>query len=374
MTDIQPTRIRMRSWLFAPGDSVKKMAKAAEGDADIVIFDLEDAVVESGKEGARASIAEFLSGKSEDERARLWVRINPLDGPWAADDLAAVIPARPGGIMLPKSRGRYDVEELDRLITPLEDENGIATGSTPVIALVTETAAAMFTTGDYGGAPRLAAMTWGAEDLADSLGIPQNRGEFIQGVQPGEAAEQAGIRPGDIVTKIDGQEVTPDQTLSFLVANIAPGTTIPVELVRDGETRRVTLTVGKRPSEEELRQQQQFNPDIEDEDPMEPGENAVIEERLGLQVLPLTAQIARQLGAGADTEGLVVARVDPNSDAARKRLQRGDIILTANYRQVRSLDDLESIIRTAESEDREAVLLRVQRRGQPAAYVAVRLR
>jgi len=175
MTDIQPTRIRMRSWLFAPGDSVKKMAKAAEGDADIVIFDLEDAVVESGKEGARASIAEFLSGKSEDERARLWVRINPLDGPWAADDLAAVIPARPGGIMLPKSRGRHDVEELDRLITPLEHENGIATGSTPVIALVTETAAAMFTTGDYGGAPRLAAMTWGAEDLADSLGAQSNK-------------------------------------------------------------------------------------------------------------------------------------------------------------------------------------------------------
>ncbi|WP_341859268.1 CoA ester lyase [Qipengyuania sp. GPGPB31] len=175
MTDIQPTRIRMRSWLFAPGDSVKKMAKAAEGDADIVIFDLEDAVVESGKEDARASIAEFLSGKSEDERARLWVRINPLDGPWAADDLAAVIPARPGGIMLPKSRGRHDVEELDRLITPLEHENGIATGSTPVIALVTETAAAMFTTGDYGGAPRLAAMTWGAEDLADSLGAQSNK-------------------------------------------------------------------------------------------------------------------------------------------------------------------------------------------------------
>ena len=175
MTDIQPTRIRMRSWLFAPGDSVKKMAKAAEGDADIVIFDLEDAVVESGKEGARASIAEFLSGKSEDERARLWVRINPLDGPWAADDLAAVIPARPGGIMLPKSRGRHDVEELDRLITLLEDENGIATGSTPVIALVTETAAAMFTTGDYGGAPRLAAMTRGAEDLADSLGAQSNK-------------------------------------------------------------------------------------------------------------------------------------------------------------------------------------------------------
>ena len=80
-----------------------------------------------------------------------------------------------GGIMLPKSRGRHDVEELDRQMTALEAENGIEPGSTPVIALVTETAAAMFTTGDYGGAPRLAAMTWGAEDLADSLGAQSNR-------------------------------------------------------------------------------------------------------------------------------------------------------------------------------------------------------
>ena len=86
------------------------------------------------------------------------------------------------------------------------------------------------------------------DDLADSLGIPQNSGEFIQSVQPGEAAEQAGIRAGDVVTKINGRDVTPNQTLSYLVANIAPGTTIPVELVREGR-RRVNVTVGKRPSE-----------------------------------------------------------------------------------------------------------------------------
>ncbi|MEX0341213.1 MAG: CoA ester lyase [Erythrobacter sp.] len=171
---IEP-QLRMRSWLFAPGDSDKKMTKAAEGEADIVIFDLEDAVVESGKADARAAIAAFLNAKSEAERARLWVRVNPLDGDWTAEDLAAVMPARPGGIMLPKSRGRRDVEELDRQMTALEVENGIEPGSTPVIALVTETAAAMFTTGDYGGAPRLAAMTWGAEDLADSLGAQSNR-------------------------------------------------------------------------------------------------------------------------------------------------------------------------------------------------------
>ena len=181
MNAIPEPRIRMRSWLFAPGDSGKKMLKATESDADIVIFDLEDAVVESGKADARAAIAEFLAGKSAEERARLWVRVNPLDGQWTADDLAAVMPAGPGGIMLPKSRGRHDVEQLDSMMSALEQENGIEPGSTPVIALVTETAAAMFTTGDYGGLSRLAAMTWGAEDLADSLGAQSNKdfeGEF----------------------------------------------------------------------------------------------------------------------------------------------------------------------------------------------------
>ena len=212
------------------------------------------------------------------------------------------------------------------------------------------------------------------DDLAASLGIAQKRGEFIQSVQPGEAAEKAGIEAGDIVTKINGKDVTPEQTLSFLIANIRPGTTIPVELIRNGETRRVNLTVGRRPSEEELRQQQQFNPDAQDEDSMEPGDNAVIEDNLGLQVLPLTGQIARQLGVDADTQGVVVAGVDQNSDAARKGLQRGDIILTANYRPVTTLEGLENAVRTAQSENREALLLRVQRRGRPPQYVAVRLR
>ena len=167
---------RHRSWLFAPGDSERKIIKATEGDADIVIFDLEDAVAEGAKPAARNAVSSFLSNRSEDERQRLWVRVNPLDGPHTADDLEAVLPARPGGIMLPKSRGRHDVEELDRMLSALELENGIPAGSTPVIALVTEVAAAMFTTGDYGGAPRLAAMTWGAEDLADSIGALSNRG------------------------------------------------------------------------------------------------------------------------------------------------------------------------------------------------------
>ena len=101
--------INARSWLFAPGDSERKMEKATAGAADIVIFDLEDAVAEGEKPKARSMVTAFLKAHTE-QRARLWVRINPLQGPHALADLAAVMPGRPGGIMLPKARGRADVE------------------------------------------------------------------------------------------------------------------------------------------------------------------------------------------------------------------------------------------------------------------------
>jgi citrate lyase subunit beta/citryl-CoA lyase len=164
-----------RSWLFAPGDSERKMEKAAAGTADIVILDLEDAVAEDGKPKAREMIAAFLADRPQEDRSRLWVRVNPLDGPHTLADLAAVIPARPGGIMLPKSLGRQDVEVLDHYLSALEVSAGIDQGSTKVIVLVTETAEGMFTTGTYKGAPRVVAMTWGAEDLADAVGASENR-------------------------------------------------------------------------------------------------------------------------------------------------------------------------------------------------------
>ncbi len=163
-----------RSWLFAPGDSERKMEKASSGPTDIVIFDLEDAVAEDAKPRARGLIAAFLASHA-DQREKLWVRINPLQGPHALRDLAAIMPARPGGIMLPKSRGRPDVEVLHHYLSALEAAHGISIGTTKVIALVTETAAAMFTTGTYAGSPRLCALTWGAEDLADGLGASENR-------------------------------------------------------------------------------------------------------------------------------------------------------------------------------------------------------
>ncbi|MDR3417258.1 MAG: CoA ester lyase [Nevskia sp.] len=169
------TSLGARSWLFAPGDSQKKMEKAATGSADIVILDLEDAVAAEQRPKARSMVADLLRAQPRD-RARLWVRINPLQGPDALADLAAVMPAQPGGVMLPKSRGRADIERLDHYLSALEVSAGIELGSTRIIVLVTETAEGMFTTGTYAGAPRLAAMTWGAEDLADAVGASENRG------------------------------------------------------------------------------------------------------------------------------------------------------------------------------------------------------
>jgi len=163
-----------RSWLFAPGDSEKKMNKAMEGDADIVLIDLEDAVSPENKANARAMVHDFLRA-NPDQRRRLWVRVNPLDGPYTLLDLAAVMPAHPGGIMLPKVHGRDDVETLDKYLAAFEVAYGIEQGTTPVIAIVTETAEGMFHCGDYKGAPRVVALTWGAEDLADSIGASSNR-------------------------------------------------------------------------------------------------------------------------------------------------------------------------------------------------------
>lgn len=166
--------ISARSWLFAPGDSEKKMTKAMDGTADIVLIDLEDAVAPENKETARGMVHDFIKANPQ-QRDRLWVRINPFDGPYTLGDLAAIMPAHPGGIMLPKVYGRADVEKLDHCLSILEVVYGIEEGSTRVIVLITETAEAMFHTGDYKDAPRVVALTWGAEDLADSIGASSNK-------------------------------------------------------------------------------------------------------------------------------------------------------------------------------------------------------
>ncbi|EAQ29613.1 putative Citrate lyase [Erythrobacter sp. NAP1] len=169
-----PPLPKVRSWLFAPGDSEKKMAKAIASDADIALIDLEDSVVPDRKAEARKMVADAIANAPD--TSRVWVRVNPLSGGWTEDDLDAVVAAGPGGLFLPKAEGGHHVEALDALITPREVSAGLAPGSIRVAALVTETAAAMFTTGTYDNTPRLAAMSWGAEDLSSELGASEQRG------------------------------------------------------------------------------------------------------------------------------------------------------------------------------------------------------
>ncbi len=215
-----------------------------------------------------------------------------------------------------------------------------------------------------------------AGDLADSLNLPQNRGEFVQSVEPGQAADKAGIKPGDVVTKVNGKDVTNDQTLSYLVANIAPGTRVPVELYREGQRRTVTLAVGKRPTDEELAQSQLFSGDGQsnDDGATQTPPGGALTENLGLQLSPMTPRYAQQLGVSANAGGLVILDVDASSDAGQKGIQPGDIVVSANYKEVDTTAALESIVKAAKAEGRETVLLRIQRRGRPLTYVPIRLR
>jgi serine protease Do len=216
-----------------------------------------------------------------------------------------------------------------------------------------------------------------AGDLSDALGIPNNRGEFVQSVEAGGPAEKAGLMVGDVVLSVNGKEITPDQTLSYIVANLAPGTRVPLTVLRDGKRMTLTATVGRRPSEDQLAQQY-FDPNSKDDKQTpapqgDPG-TGVLEKALGIRAIPLTPQIAGQLGLNTTAKGLVVTDVDPNSDAGQKGMDRGTVIFSANGQPVTTAAQLEAIVKSAQAAGREAILLRAQARGGPAISVPVRLR
>ena len=167
--------MRMRSFLFVPGDSERKFAKARSAGADVLILDLEDAVAPSMKEAARGIVAGWIDQAGE-VAAKLFVRVNPLDSGLTEGDLAAVV--RPGlaGILAPKVNGAHDVAVLAAMLDRLETDRGMAAGSIRIMVVATETPLAMFNLGSYTPPhPRLAAMTWGAEDLSAALGATANK-------------------------------------------------------------------------------------------------------------------------------------------------------------------------------------------------------
>lgn len=162
---------RLRSLLFVPADSERKLARAGEAGADAVILDCEDSVAAAAKPDARRLAAAFLREQAAIGAER-WVRINPLDTADALADLAAVVAAAPDGVMLPKAAGPGDVARLSHYLDALEAQAGLPAGRIGIIPVATETPAAPFALGDYATAalPRLRGLTWGAEDLSAALG------------------------------------------------------------------------------------------------------------------------------------------------------------------------------------------------------------
>jgi citrate lyase subunit beta/citryl-CoA lyase len=169
--------VYLRSLLFIPGDSEKKLSKADGTGADALILDLEDAVSPVNKPQARRLVSAFLQARPHgSRRSQLWVRINPLDTDLALQDLAAIVACAPDGIMLPKANAPEDVATLSYYLDALEIQAGLAKGSIKVLPVATETAVSPFRLGDYAGAKleRLLGLTWGAEDLSAALGASTN--------------------------------------------------------------------------------------------------------------------------------------------------------------------------------------------------------
>ena len=198
------------------------------------------------------------------------------------------------------------------------------------------------------------------DDIAEALGVTKGRGTLVSRVEAGSAAEKAGIKAGDVIVKVGGKDVTPDQTLSYLVANVTPGTSVPVQVIRDGKTVTVSVSVGTRPPEEQLASNN-FDPD--DQNPgAAQGPDAMAAASLGVRVVPLTPEIAQNLRLNPSIKGVVVDTVDPSSDAAEKGLQRGDVIVSVNRTPVATGGDIAKIVASSKSAGRTRVLLYVQRR------------
>ena len=166
----------MRSLLFVPADSERKLARAPHSGADALILDLEDSVIPANRTLARSQARDFLVSTTAGGLPR-YIRINPLSSGAALDDLAAVVPGNPDGILLPKCLPE-DLRTLDHYLAALEVATSVSCGTIRVIAIATETPAAMFALGGYAGiSARLEAITWGAEDLAACLGGNNRRAD-----------------------------------------------------------------------------------------------------------------------------------------------------------------------------------------------------
>jgi serine protease Do len=192
--------------------------------------------------------------------------------------------------------------------------------------------------------------------------------EIVRTVVPGGPAAQAGLQQGDLILKVNGQSVTPEQTVSYLVANTRVGSKVPLEIIRAGRRQTVYVTVGERPTEEQLARIGGSGGTTEANTTQQP---VTPQKALGLSLAPLTPELARAANLPATARGVIVTAVDPNSDASDEGLQRGDLIISVNGSLVTTPAQLVAAVDAARKAGRPSVLLLVKRGNSPEAFVGV---
>lgn len=211
------------------------------------------------------------------------------------------------------------------------------------------------------------------DDFAEALGLPKNSGEIIRSVSPGDPADKAGVKVGDVIVAVNGQAVTQDASLSYLVANVKPGTRIPLDIIRGGKKQSLSVVVGTRPSEDALIAAAGGDGEDGMAQPDTDGPSSPIANKLGLSAVTLTPQIARNIGVDPSVTGVVISGTDPSSDAGQK-LKRGDVIVSVNGTAVTTPDALNAAVMQAVKDGRTSVLLYVQRQRIPGGFVLVKLK
>ena len=208
------------------------------------------------------------------------------------------------------------------------------------------------------------------EDLAPAVGIAKGMGEMVRTVVANGPAARAGLQQGDVIVKVNGQQVTPDQTVSYLVANQKVGAKIPIEIVRNGKHATVYVTLGDRPTEEALNK----IAGGEGGTATPNGSTATATQKaLGLSLAPLTPELARAANLPATAHGVIITAVDANSDAAEQGLQRGDLIMSVQNQPVTSPAQVSAAADLARRAGRTSLLLLIKRGNNPELYVAVKV-
>jgi serine protease Do len=192
-------------------------------------------------------------------------------------------------------------------------------------------------------------------DLAKAFKLSKNEGALISDVNPSSPAERAGLKPGDVVTKVDDHAVADARALRLMIGDMSPGKTVQLAVVRDGVERRYPVTLGEQPS------------DKGDSSKVIGGGASSWRALDGVSLEALTPESARQYGLTRNMKGVAVRRVEPNSAAAKAGLEPGDVILEVNRHPVTSTEDVNRYIHESPT---DTALLFVNHEGQ-TRYLAI---